>query len=53
MAEKYRLVPIMLEAVAALAVILNDISEFEAAKDVVEAVLPTVCHFRPYREVIF
>ena len=43
-AERHRLVPVMLEALAALAIIFNDISEFEAARDFVEAALPMVCH---------
>jgi len=42
-AERYRLIPVLLEALTALAVILNDISEFEAARDIVEATLPAVC----------
>ena len=41
-AERCRLIPVLIEALAALAVILNDLSEFEAARDLLEATLPLV-----------
>lgn len=46
-AERAGLVPVLLEALAALAEILNKVGEFSAAKEVVEAALPAVC--RPPR----
>lgn len=42
-AERAGLVPVLLEALAALAEILNKVGEFGAAREVVEAALPQVC----------
>lgn len=41
-AERAGLVPVLLEALAALAEILNKVGEFAAAREVVEAALPQV-----------
>lgn len=42
-AERAGLVPVLLEALAALAEILNKVGEFGPAREVVEAALPQVC----------
>jgi anaphase-promoting complex subunit 5 len=42
-AERAGLVPVLLEALAALAEILNKVGEFAAAREIVEAALPQVC----------
>ena len=42
-AERAGLVPVLLEALAALAEILNKVGEFVAAKELAEAALPQVC----------
>lgn len=54
-AERAGLVPVLLEALAALAEILNKVGEFGAAKEVVEAALPqvslSIVHLIPRRAV--
>ena len=42
-AERAGLVPVLLEALAALAEILNKVGEFSAARETLEAALPQVC----------
>jgi hypothetical protein len=42
-AERAGLLPVLLEALAALAEILNKVGEFGAARDLAEAALPQVC----------
>jgi anaphase-promoting complex subunit 5 len=42
-AERAGLVPVLLEALAALAEILNKVGEFGAARELAEAALPQVC----------
>ena len=42
-AERAGLVPVLLEALAALAEVLNKIGKFGPAREVVEAALPQVC----------
>jgi hypothetical protein len=42
MAERYSLISILTEALGVLSVILNELSEFNAAKDIAEAALPSV-----------
>lgn len=42
MAERYSLISILTEALGVLSAILNELSEFEAAKDVAGAALPSV-----------
>lgn len=44
-AERAGLVPVLLEALAALAEILNKVGEFAAAKELVKAALPQVSSF--------
>jgi hypothetical protein len=47
-AERAGLVPALLEALAALAEILNKVGEFAAAREIVEGALPQVCSPAPY-----
>lgn len=42
-AERGGLVPVLLEALAALAEILNKVGEYGASRDLAEAALPQVC----------
>ncbi len=42
MAERHRIMPTLLEALVALAAILYKLTEFRAARDILEAVLPMV-----------
>jgi hypothetical protein len=44
-AERAGLLPVLLEALAALAEILNKVGEFGASRDLAEAALPQVCFF--------
>lgn len=46
-AERAGLIPVLLEALAALAEILNKVGEFGPAREVVEAALPQVCLLLP------
>lgn len=41
-AARLRLLPTLLEAITALAIILNDLSEFDAARRLLDAALPMV-----------
>ena len=47
MAERYLLVSVLTEALLVLSVILNELSEFEASKDLCEAALPFVSYWWP------
>ena len=54
MAERYSLIPILTETLGVLSAILNELSEFDAARDVAEAALPSVSRTakdlgRPYK----
>ena len=52
-AERAGLVPVLLEALAALAEILNKVGEFGPARELVEAALPQVCFSILYLLLIY
>jgi hypothetical protein len=52
-AERAGLIPVLLEALAALAEILNKVGEFGPAGEVVEAALPQVCLLLLHLSILF